>query len=90
LDYARRMLDLPTMEIEDHWCGIYTEREDAEPFRTAIDERIHILTAVGGRGMTCGPALAEWNLQQIIHTLNGTLVSDAATPSVDDDSLATR
>ncbi|MEX0867084.1 MAG: TIGR03364 family FAD-dependent oxidoreductase [Pirellulales bacterium] len=90
LDYARRMLDLPTMEIEDRWCGIYTEREDAEPFRTAIDERIHILTAVGGRGMTCGPALAEWNLQQIIHTLNKTLVSDAATPSVDDDSLTTR
>jgi glycine/D-amino acid oxidase-like deaminating enzyme len=36
-----------------------------ETFSTTFDERIHIITGMGGKGMTTGPALAEETIDNL-------------------------
>ncbi len=65
LEQAMRIMDLDTWEINRIWNGYYCQTAEAPVFRRTIDERIHICTGIGGKGMTMGPAFAKKNLQEI-------------------------
>jgi len=65
LEQAMRIMDLDTWEIKRIWNGYYCQTAEAPVFRRTIDERIHICTGIGGKGMTMGPAFAKKNLQEI-------------------------
>jgi len=58
LEEARKIIDLPTFEIEKQWIGTYSQCQDGL-FERTIDGRIHILTGIGGKGMTASPAYAR-------------------------------
>ncbi len=53
--------DLP--EIERRWTGIYTQIGDRDDprlyYRAEVARGVWTVTGVGGRGMTCAPAIAE-------------------------------
>ena len=66
LGYAQRMIDWPNWTVRDRWAGIYTLHPQREIFSTTIDDRVHVITGIGGKGMTTGPALAE----ETINTLD--------------------
>jgi FAD dependent oxidoreductase TIGR03364 len=58
---ARRLVRLPVWGVTQRWQGVYALHAEQELFAETIDERIHILTGIGGKGMTTGPVLArEW------------------------------
>jgi FAD dependent oxidoreductase TIGR03364 len=59
LSEARRLLALPTWEIAERWHGVYSMPRDAEIYRETIDEVIHLVTGIRGKGMTTGPAVAR-------------------------------
>jgi FAD dependent oxidoreductase TIGR03364 len=45
--------------IAARWHGIYSLCPPAELFRETIDGVIHLVTGIGGKGMTTGPAVAR-------------------------------
>lgn len=62
LAYAHARLDLDDAAITHRWIGHYVEREGGDLLRRTEGDRLHVVTAVGGKGMTMAPALAEESL----------------------------
>jgi FAD dependent oxidoreductase TIGR03364 len=54
---AKKILDLPSWEIATTWAGYYSQHPDGV-FQKEVEPGIHVITAIGGKGMTCSPALA--------------------------------
>jgi FAD dependent oxidoreductase TIGR03364 len=59
LSEARKLLHLSTWEIAERWHGVYSMPRDAEIYRDTIDDVIHLVTGIRGKGMTTGPAVAR-------------------------------
>ena len=62
---ARRLARLQTWEVSERWLGIYSLHPDQPLFRESIDGRIHLITGIGGKGMTTGPAVARESIDAI-------------------------
>jgi glycine/D-amino acid oxidase-like deaminating enzyme len=56
---ARMLIDLASWEVAERWHGVYGMPRDAELYRETIDDVIHIVTGIRGKGMTTGPAVAR-------------------------------
>lgn len=56
---ARRILDLPDWAIARVWNGYYAQCKSAEVFCHSPDPRIHLVTGIGGKGMTTAAGFAE-------------------------------
>lgn len=56
---AQRMMDFPTWELQSYWAGYYSQTADGGAFTRVLDDRIHIATGIGGKGMTTAPAFAR-------------------------------
>lgn len=65
LEEARKIIQLPDWKIQMHWTGFYSQCKDKEIFHKVIDERIHIITGIGGKGMTTSMGFAEHSLKTI-------------------------
>jgi D-hydroxyproline dehydrogenase subunit beta len=59
LSEARKLFQLPSWAIAERWHGVYSMPKDAEIYRATIDDVIHIVTGIRGKGMTTGPAVAR-------------------------------
>lgn len=66
LQEAQRMIRLPHWNIAKTWNGYYTQSKDQDIFRAYADTNILVLTAIGGKGMTASPAVAEKTINQWI------------------------
>lgn len=56
---AQRMMAFPTWDIQTYWAGYYSQTPDGGAFTRTIDDRIHVATGIGGKGMTTAPAFAR-------------------------------
>ena len=65
LQEARRIFALPTWELRRTWYGTYAQRKSGDLFQHTIDGRIHIVTAIGGKGMTGGPGFAKAHVEDL-------------------------
>jgi glycine/D-amino acid oxidase-like deaminating enzyme len=65
---ATKMLALPPQPVAERWHGIYPLHPDRPVFTATVDESIHIITAVGGKGMTTGPALARESIDALLRS----------------------
>ena len=65
INYARNMFVHLDFQVIDRWCGIYTEEKSAGLCQHSPAERIHLVTGIGGKGMTTGPGLAKENIEQL-------------------------
>lgn len=59
LSEARKLIDLASWEVVERWHGVYGMPRDGELYRATIDEVIHVVTGIRGKGMTTGPAVAR-------------------------------
>ena len=59
LSEARKLIALPSWEVAERWHGVYAMPSKGELYRATIDEVIHIVTGIRGKGMTTGPAVAR-------------------------------
>ncbi len=62
---ARRIVDLPDWRMQRAWNGYYTQSKSAEVFRHSPDPRIHIVTGIGGKGMTSACGFAQQHAGQL-------------------------
>ncbi len=69
MDEARKILPVDGLEIARTWIGFYPQHEEKDVFELAISSRIHLRTAIGGKGMTSSAGYAEHSVSAI---LNGT------------------
>jgi FAD dependent oxidoreductase TIGR03364 len=66
LTEARRLAHLPRWEVGERWHGVYTLHPEAEVWAESLDGRIHLLTGIGAKGMTTGPALARERIKALV------------------------
>ncbi|WP_447640380.1 MULTISPECIES: TIGR03364 family FAD-dependent oxidoreductase [Chitinophagaceae] len=64
---AQKIFALPDYRIDRRWIGFYSQCKDRDVFKQTIDEKIHIVTAIGGKGMTAGPAFTEDTIRQLFN-----------------------
>ena len=63
LSEARRILDLPDWRIQRTWNGYYSQSKSGEIFQHSPDPRIHIVTGIGGKGMTTACGFAHHHVE---------------------------
>jgi FAD dependent oxidoreductase TIGR03364 len=59
LSEARKLIELTSWEVAERWHGVYGMPRDGELYRATIDDVIHIVTGIRGKGMTTGPSVAR-------------------------------
>jgi len=64
LRYAQQMVDGADWRIDRRWQGVYTLLEDREILESTVDGRIHLVTGIGGKGMTTAPAVARESIER--------------------------
>lgn len=63
---ARQIFDLSHWNVEAAWMGVYCQTSDRSGiFTKTIDGNIHIVTGIGGKGMTSSAGYSKSHLQQI-------------------------
>ncbi|AKP49685.1 TIGR03364 family FAD-dependent oxidoreductase [Cyclobacterium amurskyense] len=67
LQEAKAIIDLPTYDIAYRWYGTYAQCKNGELYEKTIDENIHIVTGIGGKGMTGSPAFAKENIEKLFN-----------------------
>ncbi|WP_252177283.1 TIGR03364 family FAD-dependent oxidoreductase [Endozoicomonas sp. 4G] len=65
LTEARNIVELPCWDIAQYWAGYYCQSKTDHYYQDDIDDKIHFLTAIGGKGMTLAPGIAEKNIAGI-------------------------
>lgn len=66
LEYGKRMLSLPSWEIQRLWNGYYLIHPQQEVYTETVDDRIHIVTGIGGKGMSTGPGFARRHVETVL------------------------
>ncbi|AYN65951.1 TIGR03364 family FAD-dependent oxidoreductase [Euzebyella marina] len=67
LKEAKKILNLPTYEIQNRWFGMYSQCKASDIYQRTIDEDIHIITGIGGKGMTGSAGFAKHNIKTIFN-----------------------
>ena len=63
---AAKIMDLPSWDIETSWAGIYCQTEHPSGiFTEKIDDQIHIVTGIGGKGMTSSAGFTKHYLKAV-------------------------
>ncbi|QOG00685.1 TIGR03364 family FAD-dependent oxidoreductase [Flavobacterium sp. MDT1-60] len=67
IEEAKKIIDLPTYEIQNRWFGMYSQCKTKDIFEHTVDENIHIITGIGGKGMTGSAGFAKHNIDKIFN-----------------------
>jgi FAD dependent oxidoreductase TIGR03364 len=67
INEAKKIIDLPTYKIQNKWFGIYSQCKKKDIFQHTIGNNIHIVTGIGGKGMTGSAGFSKENIEQIFN-----------------------
>lgn len=62
---AKKIIDLPTYEIQHRWAGFYSQCKTKDLFEYSIGENIHIVTGIGGKGMTGSAGFSKESINKL-------------------------
>lgn len=65
LEEAKKIMNFPEWNIEQTWNGFYATHPE-EIYSHQIDNIIHIVTGIGGKGMTCSLGFSKQNIDKIL------------------------
>ena len=66
LTEAAKIFDLERFEILKTWNGYYTQGQSNDIFEKTLDDHIHIITGIGGKGMTASLGYAKKNVEKTL------------------------
>jgi len=66
LSYGRRMITLPTWDMQKLWNGYYLIHPGRQVYSETIEERIHIVTGIAGKGMSTGPGFSRQHIGAVL------------------------
>ncbi|KGO86626.1 oxidase [Flavobacterium rivuli WB 3.3-2 = DSM 21788] len=67
IDEAKKIFNLPTYEIQNRWFGMYSQCKENDIFQHTVDNNIHIVTGIGGKGMTGSAGFSKENIKQLFN-----------------------
>ncbi|QQU04855.1 TIGR03364 family FAD-dependent oxidoreductase [Myroides odoratus] len=65
IEEAKKIIHLPSYEIRDTWFGVYAQCKNADIFNETIGQNLHIVTGIGGKGMTGSAGYAKENINRL-------------------------
>jgi FAD dependent oxidoreductase TIGR03364 len=65
INEAKKIIDLPTYEIQRRWFGVYSQCKTKDIFEHNPSPNIHIITGIGGKGMTGSGGFSKFNIDKI-------------------------
>ncbi len=66
LEEGQKIFDLPAWDVDAAWYGIYSQTSHPSGVYTkTIENNIHIVTGIGGKGMTSSAGFAKQSLKDI-------------------------
>ncbi len=65
LEAAKSIFDLQNWNVADAWAGTYTQCKNQDIFQHTIDGQIHLLTGIGGKGMTASAGFAAEHINTL-------------------------
>lgn len=71
LQEAKKIIKLPTYEIQRRWYGLYSHCKTADVYHATIDDNIHVVTGIGRKGLTSSAGFAKANIHQIFNQRSG-------------------
>lgn len=66
LEEAAKIFDLQNWSVRETWLGTYSQCRQNDIFRQTIEDRIHLLTGIGGKGMTGSAGYAAKHIDDIL------------------------
>lgn len=65
IEEAKKIFNLPNYQIQKRWYGMYSQCKNNDIFQKTIDDNIHIVTGIGGKGMTGSAGFSKKNIATI-------------------------
>ncbi|MEN4759231.1 TIGR03364 family FAD-dependent oxidoreductase [Chryseobacterium sp. C39-AII1] len=65
IEEAKKIIDLSTYEIQRRWFGVYSQCKSKDIFEYNPSPNIHIITGIGGKGMTGSGGFSKFNIDKI-------------------------
>ena len=65
LQEAKKIMHLEHWNIDNQWLGVYSQCKENDIYYKIIDNKVHIITGIGGKGMTASPGYAFENINKI-------------------------
>lgn len=65
LDEAKRILHLADWTVDSSWAGFYLQSTVDDVFTKTVDQVIHIINGIGGKGMTTSPGFTHEYIQKL-------------------------
>lgn len=66
IEAGKKIFQLEHWDIDRQWTGFYTQSRKEDIFRKTIGGKIHIVTGIGGKGMTASPAYAKTSVDEVL------------------------
>lgn len=66
LSYLKEMFTFDNLNISHTWNGYYMVNPGKEIYNEEVIERVHVITGIGGKGISTGPGFSKYNIQQIL------------------------
>lgn len=63
---ASRIVDMKDWKLAASWIGYYSQHPDKDIVEIDIENKIHIRTAIGGKGMTSSAGYAQKSISQLL------------------------
>ena len=66
INETNQILNVPNLEIKEYWSGFYAQMKGGEEiFEHDIEDKIHIITGIGGKGMTASAGYAKERIEKL-------------------------
>ncbi|TAF95813.1 MAG: TIGR03364 family FAD-dependent oxidoreductase [Cytophagia bacterium] len=65
LTEAQQIFQLQNWDIQQVWNGVYCQCKTTDIFQHNVSENVHIVTGIGGKGMTGSPGFAEQHIKTL-------------------------
>ena len=63
---AKKIIDLPDYDIQYRWTGMYSQCKHNDIFDRSVGENIHLITGIGGKGMTGSAGFSKHKIDNIL------------------------
>lgn len=67
IEESKKIFRLDNWNIETQWAGIYTQCKQQDIYQNSPHPNIHIVTGIGGKGMTASAGFAFENINKILN-----------------------
>lgn len=65
IEEGQKIFNLDHWHVADEWLGYYSQCTEQDVFQQTIDDKVHIVTGIGGKGMTASAGFAFEHINKL-------------------------